>query len=257
MIQRNNILQELNDLGSTLGNVTPQNIYEVPDGYFEGLADQVLSRIKAFEANDPRIELSYLSPFVNSISRTIPYSVPDGYFEELEERLHFIKEDYQTAEEELSAISPLLSSLNKQTPYSLPTGYFDTLEVKTGIEEFEKPRAKVIPVLSRQWFRYAAAAVLVGIVASSALIFEAKKVSVDPNKNPDEWVAKNVKKVSTDKLDDFIKLTDEETSSGDDINNKDEKTEIKDLMKDVPENQIQDFLNETSALANTDNSSMN
>lgn len=256
MNQRNNILQELNELGSTLGNVTPQNIYVVPDGYFEELANHLLNRVKAIEANDPGVELSYLSPLLNSVSKTNPYTVPNGYFEELGERLQFIKEDYQDAKDELAAISPLLSSLNKQNVYSLPSGYFDTLDTKTNTESVEEtPKPKVVPILSRQWFRYAAAAILVGVVASSALIFEAKRASVDPNKNPDEWVAKNIKKVSTDKLDDFIKLADEETSSADDVNNKDEKTEIKDLMKDVPENQIQDFLNETSALPNGDNSS--
>ena len=43
-------MNELADLGSALANHDPQNIYAVPAGYFEGLADQILNRIKALEA---------------------------------------------------------------------------------------------------------------------------------------------------------------------------------------------------------------
>ncbi|MEI9913058.1 MAG: hypothetical protein WDO71_27555 [Bacteroidota bacterium] len=38
-------------------------------GYFEGLADQVLNRIKALETEDAAEELGYLSPLLNSISK--------------------------------------------------------------------------------------------------------------------------------------------------------------------------------------------
>ena len=52
MIQKENILQELNELKSSLATVTPQNVYTVPVGYFDGLVAQVLSRIKAVEAKN-------------------------------------------------------------------------------------------------------------------------------------------------------------------------------------------------------------
>jgi tripartite-type tricarboxylate transporter receptor subunit TctC len=88
------------------------------------------------------------------------------------------------------------------------------------------------------------------------LLFE-HRPGIDPDKNPDEWIAKNVKKVSSDKLDDFIRLADEESTSKGITTDKDEKpNEIKDLLKDVPENQIQEFINETAALGD-DNSIMN
>ena len=50
MIQKGDILQELVELKSSLANVTPQNTYSVPAGYFDGLAGQALNRIKAIEA---------------------------------------------------------------------------------------------------------------------------------------------------------------------------------------------------------------
>ncbi|HYM94366.1 MAG TPA: hypothetical protein VET23_09530 [Chitinophagaceae bacterium] len=260
MPQKHNILQELNDLGSTLGNIAPQNIYLVPDGYFEELANQVLNRVKNLHKENAQDELVYLSPLLSSLSIKNPYSVPEGYFESLEERLSTVHENknYQSPQEELAAISPLLSRLNKQGPYNLPQGYFETLEEMLGSRLDKKPERKVVSIVNRSWFRYAAAAVLVGAVAVGGFLFEGKKSSIDPNKNPDEWVAKNVKKVSTDKLDDFIKLADEESSAKEVSAAKDEKSDdIKDLMKDVPENQIQEFLNETSAIGSGDNASMN
>jgi hypothetical protein len=97
-----------------------------------------------------------------------------------------------------------------------------------------------------------------GGIALGGLLFWNKK-SVDPAKNPDEWVAKNVKKVNTAQLDDFIKLADQESATKESFVNKNEKPdEIKELMKDVPENQIQELLNETAALDESgDNTSMN
>lgn len=262
MTQRDNILQELLGLESTLASAAPQNIYEVPDRYFEELANQILSRIKAIEAKNASEEINYLSPLLNSISKQVPYSIPAGYFDELEEKILISvrnNEDYQTPKEELEFISPLLSGLNKQMPYSVPVGYFEKIssDVPSRLNTSTSAEPKVISLTHRKWFRYAAAAVVIGFIALGGLLFERRPSSVDPDKNPDEWIAKNVRKVSADKLDDFIKLTDEESSSKEATTDKEAKpNEIKDLMKDVPENQIQEFINETSALGD-DNSIMN
>jgi hypothetical protein len=47
-------------------------------GYFEGLAEQVLLRIRQEEAAE---ELSNLSPLLSKLSRQHPFQVPEGYFE--------------------------------------------------------------------------------------------------------------------------------------------------------------------------------
>ena len=86
MTQRDNILQELREIGTTLENETPQNVYSVPTGYFETFSDQVLAIIN--------------SPLSNDVLKKNPYSVPDNYFNGLEERLmQAIHEsaDYQTS----------------------------------------------------------------------------------------------------------------------------------------------------------------
>ena len=257
MTNRNTILKELADLGSGLADHDPQNIYEVPAGYFEGLADQILNRIKALEATNSKEELSYLSPLLSNVSKEGPYSVPAGFFQNLtEDVLTKISEheDYQTSVEEIESLSPLLSSLKNKKTYSIPAGYFEKLE--TGVE---KKETKVISITNRRWYRLALAAAVIGIVAISGLaIFKSKQV--DPNKNPQAWIEKNVdKKVSKDKIDEFVKLAEDESinvaSEKDDV----KLGEIKELMKDVPEKEIEDFLNDAIALeSNGDtNGSMN
>jgi hypothetical protein len=85
MTDRETILKELTDLGSLLANHDPQNIYAVPTDYFENLANQILNRIKALEANDAKKELSYLSPLLSNVPKESPYSVPTGFFQHLSE----------------------------------------------------------------------------------------------------------------------------------------------------------------------------
>ena len=256
MTNRNTILNELADLGSMLATHDPQNIYAVPAGYFEDLADQILNRIKALEANDAKEELSYLSPFLSNVSKEMPYSVPAGFFQDLsEDVLKKISEhqDYQTSEEEIEALSPLLSSLKNKNPYSTPAGYFEKLE--NGVE---KKEAKIISITRRRWYRLSVAAVVIGIIAISGLaIFRSKQV--DPNKNPQAWIEKNVdKKVSNEKIDEFVKLAEDGSTNvtyeKDDVKH----TEIKELMKDVPEKEIVDFLNDAVALeSNSDTDGLN
>jgi len=256
MTNRNTILNELKDLESFLGNYSPQNIYIVPNGYFERLPTQILNRINALEATNTKDELKYLSPLLSNISKEMPYAVPAGFFQSLsEDVLKKISEheDYQTSEEEIGSLSPLLSSLKNKNPYSIPAGYFEKLE--TGAE---KKETKVISITRRRWYRLAVAAVVIGIVAISGLaIFRSKQV--DPNKNPQAWIEKNVdKKVSKDKIDEFVKLAEDGSTNvayeKDDVKH----AEIKELMKDVPEKEIEAFLNDAVALeSNSDIDGLN
>jgi hypothetical protein len=66
------IIQELSDLGSNLGNIS-KNIYSVPPGYFEGFSEQLLGFIKASET-------------LSSLPKEMPFNVPAGYFDQLDEK---------------------------------------------------------------------------------------------------------------------------------------------------------------------------
>ena len=84
MTQKDNILQELNELNSKLAGHA-QNVYSVPEGYFDGLIATLLKRIKAMEAANADEELAILSPALKATGKQLPYTVPAGYFHGLAE----------------------------------------------------------------------------------------------------------------------------------------------------------------------------
>jgi hypothetical protein len=245
MTQKDNILQELRDLHSSLVNAASQNIYQVPAGYFDGLAEQVLRRIKALEAVNAAEELNHLSPLLNSISKKMPYSVPSNFFDGLAESITgSVINEHQTPAEELETLSPLLSGLKKEMPYSVPMGYFETINTTTVIQ----PPAKVISITKQSWFRYAAAAVVTGFIIMAGFLVFNKQGNIDPKEKSFAWVEKSLNKVSTDDIDKFVELADEEApviASADASNEIKDKNEIKELIKDVSDKDLQDFLDET------------
>ena len=244
MTNKENILQELNELNSSLANITPLNVYTVPAGYFDILITQVLNRIKALEALSADDELGYLSPSLKNISREMPFAVPQGYFEGLAENtLELVREsnEYQSAKEELETLSPLLSGLSKKMPYTVPQGYFEDLGKKEN-----KPAAKVVSITHRSWFKYAAAAVVTGFIVLAGVLFFNSPKSVDPVEQPYAWVKKNIKKVDKADIDAFVELADKEFFNQSAVATGPVKpAEIKELMKDVSDKEIQDFLDST------------
>ena len=251
MTNRNTILNELNDISSTLGNFSPQNLYAVPDGYFEGLPTQIINRIKALEATDANEELEYLSPLLSSVSKEMPYSVPAGFFQDfgdsVVQRINN-NVNHQTSKEELESLSPLLNSLKNKNPYSVPAGYFETLETTV-----EKKEAKVISITKRKWSRMAVAAAVIGIVAiTGLLLFNNGTINID--KNPQAWVKKNViNKVSDEKINEFVTLVaPNETPKTAEENEAATQEEVKELMKDVSQKELDEFLNDAIALESND-----
>lgn len=110
MENRTNILNELREISPVVAQISLQNPYRVPAGYFEGLAEQVLQRIQADEA-----PVSSVLPQVNH-----PFEVPSGYFEGLADQ---ILNRVKASEEAL----PATLQQAKNNPYQVPTGYFNTL----------------------------------------------------------------------------------------------------------------------------------
>jgi hypothetical protein len=254
MTNRTTILNELNELNSSLVNHAPQNTYTVPEGYFEALEAAILRRIKALDASNAAEELSHLSPLLSSASKQMPYQLPVGYFETLEEQLtEQIKNpiDYKNASEEIASISPLLSSLQKKNTYTVPDNYFNTV---VEISTVQKETAKVVSLGSRKWFRYAAAAAVVGIIATASVFIFKNKTS-----NEDKAVARL--KTELQKMDDSsLNELNEFIDAG--LNNKEtvqsgatvKKDEVKELLKDVSDTDLENFMKdvEDAVLENDD-----
>ena len=248
MTRKDNILQELNELNSTLATITPQNPYAVPVGYFDGLAARVLNRIKAMEAANAAEELGYLSPVLSDISKQIPYSVPQGYFEGLAGKaLQAVNKsnDHQTAKEELVTLSPLLSGLKKEMPFSVPQGYFESLSENISREE-NKPVTKIISITSRKWFRYAAAAVIIGIVVTTGLLFLSGGEK-EPGGKALAKFTRDVKKMDDAQKDNLMDFIDAGMNGSETAQvSTDKKTdEVKNLLQGISDEELKDFQEQT------------
>lgn len=247
-------MNELGDLGSSLSNHTPQNIFEVPHGYFEGFATHLLNRIKALEAKNASEEITALSPLLAGINKRNPYSVPDGYFNRMEQKMtEGIQEhpDYQTAEEELNAISTLLNGLTKTTPYSVPEGYFENLGTAISKNVKKKTGAKIVSLSNHRLYRYAAAAVITGIILLGGVLYlnQQNRQNNNPVEAGKAWskIEKQVEKISDKELKDFVQLTNtSDLSTQESIANKSIASEdVNNLLKDISDKELQDFLDQT------------
>lgn len=255
MPNRHHITNELNELQSTLVSLQPGNIYRVPTGYFDNLPEQILYRIKSIDTVAVTDELAHVSPFLAAVSRKTPYTVPAEYFEQLDHSIAYNID--QSSGEELDSISPLLSGLKKQNTFTVPDGYFDQLTTITGKEEVPA-ETKIISIKSRRkWLQYAAAAVTISFVAISSFFLLNKKdnnstANID---KPAVWIEKNMNKVSTEEINAFIQLADEEQPN---VVQTSYSDEIKNLMKNVSDKEIQDFLSDADlAEADSNNDILN
>lgn len=230
-----------------------QNVYRAPEGYFETLLEKVLNRIKTMEAGNAVEELGYLSPLLSNVSKQIPYTVPTGYFEELEGKLmQSIREsnDYHTAKEELEILSPLLSSLKKEIPYTAPHGYFENLVEILSTKE-DKPASKVISLTSSKWFRYAAAAMITGVIAMTGFLYINNTTANNPAKalvKFEKKLNKEIEKTSDKELDEFIQQFSDAGLNGEEKASHQSRadSEVKELLKDVSETELKEFLEETA-----------
>jgi hypothetical protein len=198
-----NILKELEELSPTLAAVPRLNVFSVPEGYFDNLrgelilkvytaddnefqqkmsasvpegyfdnlAGNILARIKSLEVEDGvSEETSAISAVVGKIGNKNLFQAPVGYFENLTANILELVNDTVAGEsvmEETASISAVVAGLGNKNVFSVPVGFFEQLNIRPGIED-KKP-AKLVTMTPRSnVFRYAAAAVVTGIVAISA-----------------------------------------------------------------------------------------
>lgn len=247
MAQNINILNELNELNSSLVNTGIENVYSVPEGYFENLAVIILQRIKALEATTHQDELSYLSPFLSDIPKVTPYKVPAGYFDHIADSIaSVISSEEMSAKDELEKLSPVLSGLKKEMPYSVPNGYFENLGKHT-----PKEKTKVVSLTHRKWFRYAAAAVVTGVIVLAGFMIFGNKTNEPGTKSLAKF-EKDVKKmdeIEKENLIDFIDagLNGDESAS---IKADNKSDDIKELLKGISDEELNEFNKQTQDIEN-------
>jgi hypothetical protein len=154
------ILNELKTISPFLASVEKVNVYKVPDNYFEELDERIATSV-----------------FLHQDEKNHSQQVPDGYFDSLSDRiLSKIKNDtLESAMEEIRQISPSLHYLKEENVFTVPENYFENLSNRI-LDKIDHKNAKVVSInrLQKSW-KYAAVAVIAGVVAISSLqIFNQK-----------------------------------------------------------------------------------
>jgi len=211
--------------------------FSVPEGYFDGFAENLLNRIKDIT---PTGELARLSPLLNGISRNLPYLVPANYFEQL------------------SPIMAPLASLRDKPLYAVPETYFDGLAgeiiAKLNLAEKKEP-ARVISLdrsvnpkkrsLQPSWLKYSVAAAIAGLIITFGWL-RLHNPSGGHQTQPTE-LANNLGTVSDQDLQTYAENNSDQATTESmnstatlDINDSD----VKSLLGDVPDDVLKQYMEE-------------
>ncbi len=245
------IYDELKTVAPALAEQEKTNVFSVPPNYFSSLTKQIIDRI--YNDNDESITLP--------ISETHFSNVPAGYFDTLADnilmKIKSMEED--DANEEIKKLSPMLYAVQNENIFSVPRGYFETLP-DVILNKIQSP-PKVVAMKKRSTFwNYAAAAMLAGVMAISALLIKnnsVQQIPIETGKNIPSYVKeasiyKNAKQINEGiaKLDDddIIGYL-EKTSSNDDEDALLTSIQEKDLPSEqdylYDENTLNIYLNKT------------
>lgn len=155
---------------SAVENINKRNLQQVPAGYFDTLSDSILAKVKAAFPESANEEIGNLSPLLYNLKGKNIFRVPAGYFDTLGDLiLSKVKASkFENANEEIYNLSPMLYALKDENVFTLPAGYFESLAAN--VTQKLKPSAKIITMKKRtSWVKYAAAAVLTGIITITAI----------------------------------------------------------------------------------------
>ena len=158
MSNKAEIVNELMEISPLLAGMERINPYSVPAGYFEGLDEHLLTLAKVEDH----------SSALRGIAMKNPMQVPSGYFDSLAGSiLDKIKaEENPSVEQELRSLSPMLYAMDKVNVFSVPAGYFESLSDDL-LNKVSPKEAKIVSFTRSKtisWMRFAAAAMVVGLV---------------------------------------------------------------------------------------------
>lgn len=114
-----NILAELKAIAPVLSNLLGDNPFRVPDNYFVGLHQRILTQSKEV------IALGDIAPQLSEAGLEQPLSVPTGYFEQLHQSI--MAKVAQESKTDIEEINDGLVSIPKTNPFSVPKNYFHQL----------------------------------------------------------------------------------------------------------------------------------
>lgn len=151
----------------------------IPEGYFDQLATSILDKIK--NEQTAKEETASLSPLLSGLQNHQVFEVPKGYFEQLTIDIKSIENN---SSGELEELSPVLKSVQRVNVFEVPAGYFENLSISILIKA-KASSARIINFQLRNSFlKYAAAAIITGIIAIGALRYLQPTQSVNTIATP-------------------------------------------------------------------------
>ena len=225
---------EPNELPNELASIRHINTYKVPPHFFAELADEIIGQIHL------------------PLAATVPFQAPTAeYFDGLATSI-LSKIDNQSAtllqnevQKELEETEPLLARIPKVNVYRVPDNYFDTFTVSVTIN---KPA--IVRKLNRRasWITYAAAAVIIGIIAIGILFLINNNRALQNDTNS---YAKALSRVSDRELVNYLETIPSDADfipvsieGGSTVT--DSESLLKSWLNNVSDNEIQNYLKENS-----------
>ncbi len=146
------ILDELRSISPILTEMEKVNVFHVPEGYFIDLQEKIATRV-----------------FLKQDEKNNFQKVPEGYFDSLSTKILSRINEEESAESEIRSISPALHYLKEEQTFTVPEGYFDDLSDRI-LNKINGKNAKVVSFDSaKKWLKYAAAAIITGIITITSL----------------------------------------------------------------------------------------
>jgi hypothetical protein len=203
------ILAELMEIAPDLSqHGLTQVPYAVPNGFFEGFAENLMNRIRKGAAEFSESQAGQQIAQVSSLL-------------------------------EISNISPLLASLKNKNTYQVPEGYFENLKAKIPTIETipVKNKSKQAPVFSLKFTKYAVAACIVALLGTAIYNLTYHKTT-DPIKDlttvSDQDMANYLDS-------DDIHWTPGIASSSETASVDFNETDIHDLLSSVPDDELEQY----------------
>jgi hypothetical protein len=229
-----------------------ENPYQVPQGYFENLPAAILNRLKATVADNATDELEILSPVLSQLSKQMPFSTPAGYFEELGENAVAGAQAIDFVNGALENLPPLLNDLKTVQVYEVPAGYFEQLPGQVLNAVKAQQPAKVVSMhFTRRVIRYAAAAVVAGLIITAGWFFLSNNKG---GKLPPDQIAQ-LDSISDDVLQKYLENqtpTPAETAlAATTAVEEMDANDMKDMLADVTDEDLQQYLEKYSTVKNT------
>lgn len=250
------VLQRINaspeSMPSVLASADKTMPFTVPAGYFDALAGTILNSIKAEQTDNAREELELLSPLLGSIGKKTPFTSPEGYFTDIPENIVAGVKAIDFVNEELENLSDVMLHLKNKQVYEVPAGYFDTVAPAVLASIKKQPAAKVISIgFGKKMMRYAAAAVVTGIVVVAGYITLNKPGNVDnPVAANTTWDSATVAKIPDQEIESFLNTN---TVSLADVSddNPDDENDLKALLADISDEELRQYLEQHGATPNS------